>query len=484
MTKIDFPPEMDVYESGGKDAGIGGILRAFRKRRGASLEDVSRVLCIRQVYLLAIEDGRFEELPGSIYSFGFVRAYAQYLGLDDDQIVERFKSENSNLGNKPSLSFPAMVPDHGIPGGAILMLGLIIAVLGYGGWYFVSSQGGFESNTVSELPRQLASKLDENMAASAGALGGGPAQSEPSSAVAAPNPASGPPPEIVQTSTLATAKPPAGEAEANQTQDPVIDKAASKTDTPRAEPLQSASTPQSASEPQSASAPQSPSGTQSPSETQSASVPESITTSPDAATSPAAGAVTREVAAPAGGAESSTAVDPAPDQTSARESARESEKIPQQPAAPPQSQSPSQSQSPPQSQFADSGTESEGEQLASRAPAAIDDGEPTGEDTDELNHGPVPAIAEPEIIVKAKLDSWVQIRDDNANQLIMTRLMRGGDSYRVPRKSGLTLLTGNAGALEITVDGEVMPPIGPPGSVRRHVTLKADLLRKGTAVIE
>ena len=78
----------------------------------------------------------------------------------------------------------------------------------------------------------------------------------------------------------------------------------------------------------------------------------------------------------------------------------------------------------------------------------------------------------------------MQIRDDNANQLIMTRLMRGGDSYRVPRKSGLTLLTGNAGALEITVDGEVMPPIGPPGSVRRHVTLKADLLRKGTAVIE
>ena len=92
MAKIDFPPEMEVSESGAKDGGIGGILHAFRKRRGVSLKDVSQVLRIRQVYLQAIEAGRFEDLPGSIYSRGFVRAYAQYLGLDGEQVVERFKS--------------------------------------------------------------------------------------------------------------------------------------------------------------------------------------------------------------------------------------------------------------------------------------------------------------------------------------------------------------------------------------------------------
>ncbi len=128
-------------------------------------------------------------------------------------------------------------------------------------------------------------------------------------------------------------------------------------------------------------------------------------------------------------------------------------------------------------------TDQKNTELASRetggeSPAALDDAQPAPTQAE------IAANTGPEIIVKAKLDSWVQIRDNNANQLIMTRLMRGGDSYMVPKQPGLTLLTGNASALEIIVDGEVMPAIGPPGTVRRHVALKAELLRKGAAVIE
>jgi len=63
----------------------------------------------------------------------------------------------------------------------------------------------------------------------------------------------------------------------------------------------------------------------------------------------------------------------------------------------------------------------------------------------------------------------------------LTRLLRAGDSYRVPDQPGLVLLTGNAGALEILVDGEVVPDLGEAGKVRRNVTLDPDLLRQGAA---
>jgi len=88
---------------------------------------------------------------------------------------------------------------------------------------------------------------------------------------------------------------------------------------------------------------------------------------------------------------------------------------------------------------------------------------------------------ESRILLRARVNSWVQIRDDVNNRLLVTRLLRVGDSVRVPDKPGLKLMTGNAGGLDILVDGEAVPPIGPLGAVRRDITLDADILRQGTA---
>ena len=61
------------------------------------------------------------------------------------------------------------------------------------------------------------------------------------------------------------------------------------------------------------------------------------------------------------------------------------------------------------------------------------------------------------------------------------RLMKKGEIYNVPAQSGITLATGNAGALDILVDGQVISPIGPPGSVRRDVLLEPAALLGGSA---
>jgi cytoskeleton protein RodZ len=49
----------------------------------------------------------------------------------------------------------------------------------------------------------------------------------------------------------------------------------------------------------------------------------------------------------------------------------------------------------------------------------------------------------------------------------------------VPDRPGLRFDTGNAGGLEITVDGQTVPPLGPSGAVRRNIPLDADKLAAG-----
>ena len=86
------------------------------------------------------------------------------------------------------------------------------------------------------------------------------------------------------------------------------------------------------------------------------------------------------------------------------------------------------------------------------------------------------------ILVKALKNSWIQVRDNKAKKLLLTKLLRAGDSYSVPNQPDLVLLTGNAGALEILVDGKSVPGLGPPGTIRKNVILDPEKLRQGEAI--
>ena len=83
------------------------------------------------------------------------------------------------------------------------------------------------------------------------------------------------------------------------------------------------------------------------------------------------------------------------------------------------------------------------------------------------------------IVLRAKSDSWVEVRDPQNNNLLVARLLRAGDVYNVPDKPGLRLVTGNAGGLVVIVDGEAAPPLGKEGAVRRGIALDPDALRRG-----
>jgi cytoskeleton protein RodZ len=79
------------------------------------------------------------------------------------------------------------------------------------------------------------------------------------------------------------------------------------------------------------------------------------------------------------------------------------------------------------------------------------------------------------VVLHATADSWVQVRDKGSN-LLFTRVLKPGEHYNVPNQQGLTLIAGNAGGIDITVDGMEAPHIGDLGRVARNVSLDPDHL--------
>ena len=72
---------------------IGLIMREKRLEKNLSITDVVNSLCIRKNYINAIEDSRFEDLPGTAYAIGFIRSYSDFLELDTKEIIANFKED-------------------------------------------------------------------------------------------------------------------------------------------------------------------------------------------------------------------------------------------------------------------------------------------------------------------------------------------------------------------------------------------------------
>jgi cytoskeleton protein RodZ len=96
---------------------VGSILRQARKRQGIDIVTVEERTKIRAKYLRAVEEEDWDVLPGPAYARGFVRAYAELLGLDAEVLVDEFRrghretSTGTYEGPEPLLR--GRLPDEG-----------------------------------------------------------------------------------------------------------------------------------------------------------------------------------------------------------------------------------------------------------------------------------------------------------------------------------------------------------------------------------
>lgn len=464
---------MDGGAEHGIEAGVGALLRASRLRCGHELHDVAASLRIRRPYLVAIEEGRYDDLPGMAYAVGFVRAYASHLGLDAGEVVRRFKAEAEGINERKDLVFPSPLAEGGIPGAAILFVGVMIFGVAYGAWYVGSARDGFLSDLISPLPDRIAAMVDSVTGSDRTTVAPAPETAPPArhvpdlvAVVEPPDPAAteaGPDaageaftiPETAAGSPQpdAVAAPPARFVA--EPKPPVAAIAP--------EPKPAAVAPPPAPKPVAAAPEPKPVVAPKPEPVAVAAVAEPAPKPVAAAPAPVPAVSDAALAARDAALAESPASKPAP-----VVAAKPAPVIAAKPAAPEKTDVVAVSEPTPAAV---------GEQIASvpEAPKA----NPAAADT----AAPVETTAS-RIVVRARYDSWIQVRDGVHRRLLVTRLLRAGDSYRVPDLPGLTLLTGNAGALEIQVDGESIGAIGEMGKVLRNVALDVERLRTGTAILE
>jgi cytoskeletal protein RodZ len=82
---------------------IGGSLREARLKRNLTPADVQKAIRIRDRYLQALEEERWELLPGDAYVKGFLRTYADYLGLDGNLYVDEYNNRFAHPEEQPLL---------------------------------------------------------------------------------------------------------------------------------------------------------------------------------------------------------------------------------------------------------------------------------------------------------------------------------------------------------------------------------------------
>ena len=166
--------------------GVGATLREARERRGWSIADVAQQLRIRAPVLEAMEAGRFEKLPNGAYALGFVRSYADFLGLDRDEIARRVKAEAQALSARPELVFPKPISEGRMPSGVVLIVSLALAVGGYGLWYYHSAKVQIEPPRVEAVPQRLAAQAEAPKASPRDAEAATVAPASPAPAASAP----------------------------------------------------------------------------------------------------------------------------------------------------------------------------------------------------------------------------------------------------------------------------------------------------------
>lgn len=444
----------------------GAFLRAWRELRGWTIDQVAWGLRIRLVYLEAIEEDRFTDLPGSIYVTGFVRSYARLLGIDDGAVVRHLRTEYPELDHRKALIFPEPPAERAVPGGALTAMGIVVAMAVYAGWYYQSATSLPDPGGVASVPARLVATADPAGQAFREAGEGTlpatvpmqpPMRLPPTRTVAAPSPA-GPAGHSSDVPVDVAAIPAPPRSEPGPTADAGFSSGIDSTVPTRS--VQRGAPPQPGAAPSLEVA-----------LAEAGRLP--ATAARDTASAGMAGAV--------GSVGDGTYRTPPRVEIAAPGMAANPQRMPAPPALPSAELADAYAASLPANMIPlmrERGAERlQGASSASAAWASSVDGMPGGQ---WRQPAPDQGLEPAPVVLNAVEATWIEVREETG-QMVTGKLLQPGESYTVPQRPGLKLTTGNAGGLEILVGGRSAPQVGPRGAVRRNIDLDGELLLAGRA---
>ena len=149
-----------------KEGKVGLLLKEVRMKQGKTLPEIAQELCIRKVYLSAIEESDYNNIPEYPYGIGFIRSYADYLGLDGVNIVRMYKDEaEADIRKKSSYFVIEPQVEATVPGKKYLMISLLALIGIYLAWsaYNRMNNQPEEEQIVSENVVETENGGDENV---------------------------------------------------------------------------------------------------------------------------------------------------------------------------------------------------------------------------------------------------------------------------------------------------------------------------------
>lgn len=128
---------------------LGELLRDEREKKGLSIKEIEAAISIRSFYINAIEEGNYNLVPGEVYLKGFIRNYANYLGLNGQEMVDLYR-QSQKPGTPATLT---VAPDtvetlaekseqplkNNNKSGKWLMIGLLAVCVAGSAWWLLNS---------------------------------------------------------------------------------------------------------------------------------------------------------------------------------------------------------------------------------------------------------------------------------------------------------------------------------------------------------
>lgn len=169
---------------------FGENLRREREMRGVTLQEISAATKISVRFLQALEDEEFAKLPGGIFTRSFIRAYAKYLGLDEERVLAEYQLVAQPRQDVDLTRLSVTNPEARQETSRTPILTLLLAIVLVGGGYavFRYSRRAAEPPSGSPGPAQVSPRAAPTPAASQAAAPAPPETAQPVAGSAATGP--------------------------------------------------------------------------------------------------------------------------------------------------------------------------------------------------------------------------------------------------------------------------------------------------------
>lgn len=129
---------------------VGEVLQQARQKNHKEIDAIAAQLCIRSRYLEALEMSNYQDFPGQTYALGFLRTYANYLGLDADSLMNQYRVERG--GVKPEkLEMPIAERQVLFPSLKYILLSVAIVLFVWVFWYLLT----YSDTSADALPEAM-----------------------------------------------------------------------------------------------------------------------------------------------------------------------------------------------------------------------------------------------------------------------------------------------------------------------------------------